>query len=105
MRRRALVYAPEAALELGEALRVVFGSSVARDALLDRLALKGNDKRYGPGWIDARSATPSTTGTARPRGVFALCDAIRKSGKTDPGPKLLARVVKVPALARDRARS
>src|SRR3569623_2848319 len=32
-------------------------------------------------------------------GVFALCDASRKSLKIEPGPKLLARVGKVPALA------
>lgn len=92
------VYAPDAALELGEGLRVVFGSSVARDALLDRLAFKGNDKRFGPAWIaHIGNAVDEWDGSAA--GVFALCDAIRRNGKSDPGAKLLARVAKVPQLA------
>jgi exodeoxyribonuclease V beta subunit len=91
-------YTPAAAAELGESLKLVFGSEEARTALMDRMALKGNDKRYVPPWVDAiGNAIADWDGS--PAGVFALCDAIRKSGKTDPGPKLLARLVKLPVLA------
>ncbi|HEY0250139.1 MAG TPA: UvrD-helicase domain-containing protein [Kofleriaceae bacterium] len=93
-------YTPEAALEIGEALRAVFGSSVARDALLERLSFKGTDKRFGPGWIQhVAKCAEDWDGTAP--GVFAMCDAIRRplGSKSTPGPNLLSRLVKVPALA------
>ena len=93
-----VTYSPDAAVEVGEALRVVFGAQAARDALLDRLAPKGNDKRFVPAWIDHIGQVISEWDGSAP-GVFALCDAIRRNGKSDPGPKLLARIVKVPALA------
>jgi len=89
-------YRPES--ELGDQLREVFGSDAARDALLARMSLAGNDKRHVPGWVEQiGDAVASWDGSAA--GLFALCDAIRKSPKTDPGPKLLARVAKIAALA------
>ncbi|MFT3693603.1 MAG: UvrD-helicase domain-containing protein [Kofleriaceae bacterium] len=95
-----ITYTPETAIELGQALQVVFGSSVARDALLEKLAFKGTDKRYGPGWIQhVARCVEEWDGTAP--GVFVMCDAIRRpiGSKANPGPKLLERVVKVPQLA------
>ena len=91
-------YAPAAALELGESLKLVFGTREAREALVTRLALKGADKTHAPKWIEMiGQAVAEWDGGAA--GVFALCDAIRKSNKTEPGPKLLVRIVKVPVLA------
>ncbi|MEP6863751.1 MAG: UvrD-helicase domain-containing protein [Deltaproteobacteria bacterium] len=91
-------YTPDAAAELGESLKLGFGTEEARTALMDRMALKGNDKRYVPPWVEAIGQAIADWDGA-PAGVFALCDAIRKSGKTEPGPKLLARLIKLPALA------
>jgi exodeoxyribonuclease V beta subunit len=84
--------------ELGEQLRAVFGDEAAQTALLARMSLSGNDKRYVPPWVAAIGhAVAEWDGTSV--GTFALCDAIRKSGTSEPGPKLLARVAKLPALA------
>ena len=89
-------YRPNA--ELGDQLREVFGSSAARDALLARMNLAGNDKRHVPSWVSSiGDAVDAWDGS--PAGLFALCDAIRKSRTTDPGPKLLSRVAKIAALA------
>jgi exodeoxyribonuclease V beta subunit len=89
-------YAPST--ELGEHLRAVFGSDESRQALLAKLNPSGNDKRYVPKWIGSIGrAVSDWDGT--PAGLFALCDAIRKSDGTEPGAKLLARVLKNPALA------
>jgi exodeoxyribonuclease V beta subunit len=91
-------YAPAAAAELGASLKLVFGTREARQALMDRMALKGHDKNHVPRWVEwIGQAVDDWDGA--PAGVFALCDALRKSNKTDPGPKLLARLVKLPALA------
>ena len=93
-----VAYTPEAAAQLGLALRTVFGTPAARAALIDQLAFKGNDKRFGPNWVDLIGhAVEDWDGSAA--SVFALCDAIRKTKKTEPGEKLLSRVVKVPQLA------
>ena len=87
-----------ASIELGEQLREVFGSDAARAALQDRMNLAGNDKRYVPSWVTAIGrAVREWDGS--PAGTFALCDAIRRSGTAEPGPKLLARVAKIAALA------
>ncbi len=89
---------PEITTELGEQLRVVFGSDEARQALLAKLNPSGNDKRYVPKWIGSigRAAAEWDGSVA---GTFALCDAIRKSDNTEPGAKLLSRVAKNAALA------
>jgi len=93
-----IAYTPDAAAQLGLALRTVFGSPAAREALIDKVAFKGNDKRHGPNWVEQiGQAVEEWDGSAA--SVFALCDAIRKNKKTEPGDKLLARVVKVPQLA------
>src|SRR6185312_2760879 len=42
-------YRPQ--LELGAQLREAFGSDAARDALLARMSLSGNDKRHVPSWV------------------------------------------------------
>ena len=91
-------YTAEHALALGEQLRMCFATADARDALLLRMNLSGNDKRHAPNWVQLIGrAAAEWDGAAA--GVFALCDAIRKTGSTEPGPQLLKRVAKIAALA------
>lgn len=85
-----------AACAIGDALRAAFGTSDLRAALVTSLALTGNDKRYAPGWIEhIGRAVEQWDGTAA--GALAVCDAIRKHGGSEPGPKLVPRLVKAGA--------
>jgi exodeoxyribonuclease V beta subunit len=90
-------FVPDSAVELGEALQLVFGSADARARLVALLNFSGNDKRNGPGWVDKIGrAVEAWDGS--PAGVLATCDAMGKADKTPPV-YLLARASKVPALA------
>jgi exodeoxyribonuclease V beta subunit len=88
----------EITTDLGEQLRVVFGSDDARQALLAKLNPSGNDKRYVPKWIGTLGRVVGEW-DGSVAGTFALCDAIRKSDNTEPGAKLLSRVAKNASLA------
>lgn len=86
-------FAPLAACEIGDELRAAFGTSDKRADLVKSLALTGNDKRYVPTWIEQIGrAVEQWDGSAA--GALALCDAIRRNGRSEPGPNLLSRLAK-----------
>lgn len=85
----------EAARSIGAELRAAFGTAEVRAALLNSLPLVGNDKRYAPGWLDLIGrAVEQWDGSGA--GALAVCDAIRRSGKSrsEPGLNLLSRLAK-----------
>lgn len=86
------------AYAIGNALRAAFGTGDLRAALVTSLALTGNDKRYAPAWIEhIGRAVEQWDGTAA--GALAVCDSIRKHGRSEPGPNLLPRLAKASARA------